>query len=192
MPRYNPALMPPHQRMDCLRRTLSNRPWNIIDPTPRLLEMFDLALTHDSYTNEALTKGKNSISNERLEFLGDAALELAVRQYVFVQTDYAEGDMTGFKQRFVSNERLAEIFDESLSELLPLIYVGEGQKKDINIRIKAGCFEAIIGAFYLEGGMELVNRICGHLFFSDKDVESIRMDIARRKAMSFVQENLDG
>lgn len=178
--------MAPHQRMDCLRRTLSARPWSIIDPTPLLLELFDLALTHDSYTNEIITKGKESFSNERLEFLGDAALELAVRQYVFIETDYAEGDMTGFKQRFVSNERLAEIFDESLSDLLPLIHVGEGQKKDIGVRIKAGCFEAIIGAFYLEGGMNLVNRVCKHLLFSEKDVEIIHLDIARRKTQSFV------
>lgn len=145
-------------------------------------------MTHDSYSNESITKGKESLNNERLEFLGDAALELAVRQYVFEKTDYAEGDMTGFKQRFVSNERLAEIFNESLSELQPLIQVGEGQKKNINASIKAGCFEAIIGAFYLEGGINRVNRVCNRLFFSDADVERICQDIAMRKTLSSVQE----
>jgi len=161
------------------------------DISEELLHSLDIALTHDSYSNEAGMRGKEEPSNERLEFLGDAALELAVREYVYLKTPLQEGDMTGFKQKLVSNDNLAELFDRRLSAVLPLIRVGEGQRGDLGIRIKAGCLEALIGAIYLHMGMAKVNALCVRLLFRDPRFQEL-LEAYLLRARSSLQYDLDG
>jgi ribonuclease-3 len=177
--------------MDSLRRAFSAPPWQLNSISEGLLFSLDTALTHDSYSNEAYMRGEDEPSNERLEFLGDAALELAVREYVFQETELREGGMTGFKQHLVSNRSLAELFDRRLSPLHPLIRVGEGQKREVNDSIKAGCFEALIGGLYLHLGMDAVNDVCQRILFQDQGIRSLH-DTYMQPRGSALKDDLDG
>ena len=178
------------QRLDALRRAFNAPPWLLDTSSDELVHSLDIALTHDSFSNELSMKGKDEPANERLEFLGDAALELAVREYVYRGTPLREGDMTGFKQKLVSNDNLAELFDRRLSALLPHLRVGVGQKNEIGPRIKAGCIEALFGAVYLNMGMEKVNDICVRLLFQDPRFQEL-LHAYLLKQRSFHQNDLD-
>ncbi len=109
------------------------------------------ALTHVSYANEH--EGKVP-SNERLEFLGDAVVSLAVASYIFKKHPEApEGELTRMRARFVSGPHLAAIaLQAGLGDLL-LLGRGEemtgGRKRPRNL---AGAFEAVIGAYFLQHG----------------------------------------
>ncbi len=113
-----------------------------------------LALTHSSYTNEQRTRGINVTSNERLEFLGDAVLELAISEYLYSEyKKYREGALTKMRQNLVCEKTLAKIAAElSLGDYLN---VGHGEEMtDCRRRPKvlADALEALIGAVYLDSG----------------------------------------
>jgi len=117
---------------------------------PALLE---LAITHRSYINEhAATE-----HNERIEFLGDAVLELLVTEYLY--TNYPnkpEGDMTSWRSALVKGEQLANIATElGLGQYLRMSK-GEarsgGREKAY---LLANMFEAVLGAMYLDGGYDV-------------------------------------
>lgn len=108
--------------------------------------------THSSYLNEH--KGKGIQHNERLEFLGDAVLELAATKHLFIKyPDQKEGEMTSFRSALVKGNHLAEISRElNLGKYL-LLSNGEEHSGGRNKRyILANVLEALIGAIYLEGG----------------------------------------
>ncbi len=114
----------------------------------------ELALTHSSYTNEQRTRGINLSSNERLEFLGDAVLELLVSEYLFSEfKKYREGALTKMRQNLVCEKTLAKIAAElKLGEYLN---VGRGEElTDCRSRPKvlADALEALIGAVYIDSG----------------------------------------
>ena len=128
-----------------------------------------LAVTHSSYANEH--KGRKKENNERLEFLGDAVLEVTVSDYLFRQyPSYAEGKLTKLRSSLVCEYTLAICArDVSLGSYL-LLSKGEdltgGRERD---SILSDAFEALIGAIYLDGGIEEAGRfIRDHLL---KDVE---------------------
>lgn len=110
------------------------------------------ALTHSSYANER--KMKKELCNERLEFLGDAVLELISSEYIFLHhMNMPEGDMTKMRASFVCEPTLAMCArDIHLSEYI-LLGKGEiltgGRERD---SILSDAFEAVIGAVYLDGG----------------------------------------
>jgi ribonuclease-3 len=113
----------------------------------------DEALTHSSYANEM---GGEMPNNERLELLGDAVIELIIREYLFKRfPDYAEGKMTQIKTNLVNTFALARVAKRiSLAESLLL---GRGEKASGGKRkptILAQTFEAVIGAIYLSAGLE--------------------------------------
>lgn len=114
------------------------------------------ALTHRSYLNEnRTTSGKH---NERLEFLGDAVLELCVTHFLFLRFPHKpEGDLTAFRAALVNTYSLAETA-EGLG-VNDMLLLSKGEKKDVGRArqiILANAFEAILGAIYLDQGYEAV------------------------------------
>lgn len=120
-------------------------------------ELLMEALTHSSYSNEH-KKAKNY---ERLEFLGDAVLELITSEYFYKNTTCKEGEMTKKRASFVCEEALAYYGKEM--GIPKYIRVGHGQLDNINDTIIADVFEAILGAIYLCNGYEVsrdyINKI---------------------------------
>lgn len=121
---------------------------NIKMNTPKLLEV---AFTHSSYSNE------NHCDNyERLEFLGDAVLELVTSDYFYRETSYKEGDMSKVRASFVCEKALAT-YAKNL-QMEQYIRVGHGQEKNVNDTIIADVFEAVIGAIYLDQGFQVAKK----------------------------------
>ena len=115
------------------------------------IELLVTALTHRSYVNEH----KKSVSshNERLEFLGDAVLELAVTDFLFVNYDEPEGVLTSWRAALVRTESIGEAGDRLGYE--PLLRMSKGERQGserARQQILANSFEAVIGAIYLERG----------------------------------------
>lgn len=115
------------------------------------IDLLVTALTHRSYVNEH----KKSVSshNERLEFLGDAVLELAVTDYLFANYDEPEGTLTSWRAALVRTESIGEAGDRLGYE--PLLRMSKGEKQGserARQQILANSFEAVIGAIYLERG----------------------------------------
>lgn len=110
------------------------------------------ALTHTSYSNEH----KNGKNYERLEFLGDAVLELITSEYFYLNTSYKEGVMTKKRAGFVCEQALAYYAKEM--GIPKYIKVGNGQANNINDTIIADVFEAVLGAIYLSNGYEVAKN----------------------------------
>lgn len=110
------------------------------------VELHELALTHSSLGLER--------DNERLEFLGDAALDLVVAEELFRHhPDLPEGDLTELKAWVVSRKTLAEAARDL--ELEEVARVGPGLKERTLPRsVLANLYEAVLGAVYLDGGLE--------------------------------------
>ena len=109
------------------------------------------ALTHSSYSNE-----HNTENYERLEFLGDAVLELVSSEYLFLNTNHKEGDMSKIRASYVCEEAL-DAYAKDI-DLDKYILVGHGQEKDINATIVADVFESVLAVIYLECGLEVVKK----------------------------------
>ena len=116
------------------------------------ISYLELALTHSSYSNEQRARGISVSSNERLEFLGDAVLELVVSEYLFSEfKKYREGALTKMRQNLVCEKTLAKIAAEL--NLGVYLNVGHGEElTDCRSRPKvlADALEAVIGAVYLD------------------------------------------
>lgn len=115
------------------------------------IDLLITALTHRSYVNEH----KKSVSehNERLEFLGDAVLELAVTDFLFNNYSEPEGTLTSWRASLVRTESIGEAGDKLGYESLLRMSKGERQGSErARQQILANAFEAVIGAIYLERG----------------------------------------
>ncbi len=149
------------------------------------LDLFVEALTHRSYLNEHKAAGPH---NERLEFLGDAVLELAATHFLFTKfPNKPEGDLTAYRAALVNTVSLAYTAKEIGVNDMLLLSKGEakdtGRARDI---ILANALEAIIGALYLDQGYEAANtfittNIC-------KKIDSILEHRAYQDAKSCFQE----
>ena len=115
------------------------------------------AFVHRSYLNEH--KSSDLEHNERLEFLGDAVLELAVTEYLYSNFPNPEGDLTNWRSALVKGNMLAKIArDLSVGEYLFLSHGEEksgGRNKDY---LLANAFEAVIGVIYLELGYKKAQK----------------------------------
>ncbi|MDO8676704.1 MAG: ribonuclease III [Candidatus Azambacteria bacterium] len=116
------------------------------------------AFIHRSYLNE--NPGFSLGHNERLEFLGDAVLELIVTDYLYKNyPDLAEGEMTSLRAALVNSQMLLQISDRlGFNDYL---YLSKGEAKEINRGrqyILANTFESFIGAFYLDQGYESAEK----------------------------------
>lgn len=117
------------------------------------IDLLITALTHRSYVNEH----KKSVSehNERLEFLGDAVLELAVTDYLYKHYDEPEGILTSWRAALVRTESIGEAGGRLGYE--PLVRMSKGEKQGserARMQILANAFEAVIGSIYLERGYD--------------------------------------
>ena len=132
---------------------------------PRLLE---LALTHAS------TEGQQD--NERLEFLGDAVLDLIVAERLFSEDPSAtEGELTERKAAVVSRRSLAEAARELGLE--DLAQVGRGMRRGVLPRsVLANLYEAVLGAVYLDGGLGEAER------FVEATLSATLAEVAHRRA----------
>lgn len=111
------------------------------------------AMTHRSYLNEHRSYGLNH--NERLEFLGDAVLELVVTEYLFHNYPNPEGELTAWRAALVRGEMLARVSRELGVE--NHLQMSRGEAKDTGRArdyLLANACEAIIGAIYLDQGYD--------------------------------------
>lgn len=149
------------------------------------IQLLITALTHRSYVNEH----KKSVTghNERLEFLGDAVLELVVTDYLFKNFTEAEGILTSWRAALVRTESIGEAGDKLGYE--PLVRMSRGEKSgSVRARqqILANAFEAVIGAIYLEKGYEAAETfITAHII---SKLDGILVSGSWRDPKSHLQE----
>ena len=114
-------------------------------------DLLNTALTHSSYSNEH--GGENY---ERLEFLGDAVLQLITSEYFYKKYQVQEGELSKIRASFVCEEALAQYAkDVGIDKH---IKVGNGQIKNINDTIIADTFESVLGAIYLDQGFDVAKK----------------------------------
>lgn len=126
------------------------------------------ALTHRSYINEHQDEAAEH--NERLEFLGDAVLELVTSDYLFRNFHQKEGIMTAWRSALVRTESIGAAGMEL--GYAPLIRMGKGEQRGTeraHAAIVADCFEAVLGATYLDQGYEAAKRIINDHILSKTD-----------------------
>ncbi len=118
------------------------------------IDLLKEALTHRSYINE--NPSWKLPHNERLEFLGDAVLELAVTENLFKEYPNApEGELTSIRAALVNYQMLSQIARNM--ELDSFIFLSRGEAKDTGKArevILANAFESLLGAIYLDAGYE--------------------------------------
>ena len=116
------------------------------------ISLLENALTHSSYTNEMRTKGIKALSNERLEFLGDAVLEIVISEYLYnYYSNYRDGALTKMRQGLVCEKTLAKIGSSiGLGEFINLGNGDEITECRKRPKVIADAFEALLGAVYLD------------------------------------------
>lgn len=135
------------------------------------VELLRQAFTHRSYLNEH--RGEVAGHNERLEFLGDAVLELISTHFLYEKfPDKPEGELTAYRAALVNAVTCAEIANAlSMNDYLLL---SRGEAKDTGRArgvLLANAFEALIGAMYLDQGYEVTRQfIAKHLFPKIDDI----------------------
>ncbi len=120
-------------------------------------DLLTQAFLHRSYLNE--NPKFHLDHNERLEFLGDAVLELAVTEYLYKNYKNSEGELTSWRAALVNAESLAKIAKEL--DLNDFLLLSQGEAKDTGKArnyILANTFEAFIGAIYLDQGYKKVDE----------------------------------
>ncbi len=143
------------------------------------------ALTHRSFLNE--NRRLNLQSNERLEFLGDAILEIVVTEHVFhLYPHKNEGALTELRGRIVNGARATAVAEKlGINDFLLL---SRGEQRDLKSRpvILADTLEAIIGALHLDQGMEAARSFITSFILDDlpEDIDSA----ALKDAKSALQE----
>jgi ribonuclease-3 len=119
-------------------------------------DLLKTAVIHRSYLNEHKDFGLEH--NERLEFLGDAVLEVVTTEHLYRTYPNPEGDLTNWRASLVNSKMLASIARELTIEDFLYLSKGELQDKSVKARnyILANAMEAVIGAIYLDQGFEVV------------------------------------
>lgn len=169
--------IPLSRTMDHLYRHISYRFVN--------LELFEQAMTHRS----SLKNGDDRvISNERLEFLGDAILGMLVTDELFDKFRQAsEGELTRIKSTIVSRERLAQ--QARHIGLGQFVILGNGEEKSggrNRLSILADVYEALLGAIYLDGGIDEARRfVCSYLL---RDIDSLGLSRFHQNYKSWLLE----
>ncbi len=150
-------------------------------------ELLKLALTHSSYANEKRLKGDY---NERIEFLGDAVLELVTSEFLYKNyPDMPEGEMTKTRASIVCEPTLALCAQEfSLGEYL---YLGHGEDMSggrMRASVVSDAMEALIGAIYLDGGMEEAEKFIYRFVLTDLENKKLFTD-SKTILQEIVQSN---
>lgn len=144
-------------------------------------ELLELSLVHKSFSN--------TLNNERLEFLGDSILSSVISQYLFLKyPEINEGLLSRIRSQLVRSETLS-----TKAKSLKLHKMVKLSKGTANIdsshkkSIYEGCFEALIGAVYLDGGWDQVALVVANIF-SD-DLENISTDQSFKDPKTQLQES---
>ncbi len=152
--------------------------------------LLERALTHSSYVNEHV----GLISNERLEFLGDAVLGFIVSNELYVNTTLNEGRMTEIRKPYVCKATLAAAVERS--GLLRFLMLGRGTLP-LSEKTKSNVFEAVVAAIYLDSnGFEevktFITRLLGEInaeFFDPKSqLQVYAQSLKERKKPEYVDE----
>ncbi|MCM1194915.1 MAG: ribonuclease III [Corallococcus sp.] len=117
------------------------------------------AFTHSSYANVA-----NVSDNERLEFLGDAVLELAVSEYLYENCRaHSAGELSTMRSNIVSADGLKPFVEEM--DILQYLRVSSGAQviKSVSKKLAANLFEAVLGAIYIDGGIDCARKYVSEL-----------------------------
>lgn len=152
-------------------------------------QLLETALTHPSYTNEH--GGENY---ERLEYLGDAVLELIVSEYLYENKNFSEGEMTSIRSRFVCEAANYEYATKV--GFLPYIRLGNGQAT-ANDTIGADVFEAVLGVIFLECGYDITKNFvleivspyieADHMFYTNYKSLLQEMMQTTKKSLEYVE-----
>ena len=142
------------------------------------------ALTHRSYVNEHKNAHEH---NERLEFLGDAVLELVTSDFLYRTYDEPEGIMTAVRAALVRTESICEAGKEL--GYAPLVRMSKGEKQGSERAhdvILADCFEAVVGAVYLDQGYDAARKLIDEHIISK--VDKVIEEGLWRDPKSYLQE----
>ena len=128
--------------------------WN--EQTPSLAEKAlgytfkDKSLLKQCFTHKSFGENNHEPDNERLEFLGDAVLQLAVSESLYLKEDTDEGSMTETRKRYVSREALTQAAEKA--GILKFLRYAGGEDT-IGGKTPSNLFEAVVAGIYLDGGM---------------------------------------
>lgn len=158
-------------------------------------DLLELALTHSSYSNE-----HGGGNYERLEFLGDAVLQLIMSDYLYNHFDVQEGELSKIRASFVCEEALAQYSKDVGIDMH--IKVGNGQIKNINDTIIADTFESVLGAIYLDQGFLVAQKYAlevivpyileHHVFLGDYKSHLQEMVQTDKKSLEYVMVSEEG
>jgi len=155
------------------------------------ISLLDTAVTHRSYLNENGEKGEDS--NERLEFLGDAVLELIISEYLFSEyPKREEGDLTSFRAAVVRTTTLAQTSRElDFGKYLKMSKGEEdsgGRDKDF---LLANLFESILGAVYQDQGYSICKKYLHRVLIPKIDpIVKERLDIDPKTKLQEVTQSM--
>ncbi|MCL2712804.1 MAG: ribonuclease III domain-containing protein [Methanomassiliicoccaceae archaeon] len=156
-------------REKMIREFMAGSPFFKRNVSMNEVRLFDVALTHDSFANEEASRDHDIRSYERLEFLGDAIMDMIVCEHIYLNTELKEGNMTDMKKDVVCNKNISLKVSEAKMDIDSLLSVGEGHKvKEKNViadNMRADAFEAILGAVYILYGLDEARRIVQEVFF---------------------------
>lgn len=168
------------------------------------IRLLECAFVHRSYLHEHPNSYPED--NQRLEFMGDAVLQLWTASYLFnLNPKMSEGDMTKLRSKMVCESSLAKIaLDLGLNNLLKLGHgeiIEQGQMRDSTV---ADTFEAFLGALYLDSGYEFVDPLLHTIFKDIKEFEQYNsvtdfktelqeyVQADNKRTISYVLLNVDG
>ena len=160
---------------------------------PNKLKLYEVAMSHSSYANEH----KDKKNYERLEFLGDAVLELVVSEYLYKNYEEDEGDMTKKRANYVCENANYEYMNKL--GLIKYIKVGHGEIGNLKKAIVADIFEAFVGAIYLDQGffkakdfvLDIVTPYIINKTYFFNDYKSILQEAVQTDKRSLVYELID-
>lgn len=158
-------------------------------------ELLLLSLTHASYANE--NNIKKTKTNQRLEFLGDAVLELVSSDFLYsLYIDSSEGELTKIRAKLVCEENLASIARDL--KLYNYLLIGKGENKNSlmnNDSTMCDTVEALIGAIYKDGGISQAKKFINSYILTDSnlnksnnDFKSILQEIANKNSIELRYE----
>ena len=157
--------------------------------------LIDVALTHSSYSNEHVSE-----NYERLEYLGDAVLQLIVSEYLYKNTSLPEGVMSKTRASYVCEKALVE-YEKNVG-YKEYIKVGHGQIGHVNDTIVADVFEAILGAIFLDQGLSVAKNYIyeiiipyiegGYQFFDDYKTRLQEMVQTEKESVEYRVVNESG
>jgi len=149
-------------------------------------KLLNRALTHRSALNEKKSSAK--VSNERLEFLGDAVLELSTTNFLFEKfPSEPEGVLTAYRSSLVKTTTLARIATKlGLNKMLFMSKGEEATGGRSNVGILADVTEAVLGALYLDQGIEVVDKLLSKILFPE--IDNIIKNKLYKDSKSYLQE----